>query len=238
MLKIAICDDEYITAEHYYKQISEIFKNSDTACELDLFTDSGKLLASLYSGSRWDIYFLDIDMPLVNGLDLGQKIREFDINCYLIYVSIRCECVYDSLRTKPFRFIPKDQFQSMIGDCIQDLLADMNTESENEFVTFENRTAIYRFPISDIVYVQSTDKYISLSLKNHTQTESIRFRMSDIEQQLLPHGFIRIHKSYLVNYRYIRSIQSSYILLDDKTQLPVSRYRLEDIKTTFRRLTL
>ena len=237
-VNIAICDDEYITAEYYYGQIEQLFKNADVSCQIDLFTDSGKLLAALYGEKRWDVYFLDIDMPLINGLELGKKIREVDPGSYLIYISIHRECVYDSLKAKPFRFIPKDEFQSRIGSCISDLLSDCRSETESDYVTFENRTSIYRYRITDILYVQSIDKYISLFLKEEGRTESIRYKMSDMEKLLLPHGFIRIHKSYLVNYRCIKSIQPTCVILDDKRQLPVSRYRLEEIKTEFRRLTL
>jgi len=113
-MKIAICDDEYITAEYYYEQIERIFKEYSTECEIELFTDSGKLLTSLYEGKRWDICFLDIDMPLIDGLSLGQKLRELDMDCYLIYVSIHREYVYESFKARPFRFIPKDEFQSEI----------------------------------------------------------------------------------------------------------------------------
>ena len=151
-MKIAICDDEYITAEYYYEQIEQIFKEYSTECEIDLFTDSGKLLTSLYEGKRWDVCFLDIDMPLVDGLSLGQKLRELDMYCYLIYVSIHRECVYESFKARPFRFIPKDEFQSQISGCIADILADCRTESEQDYVTFENRTSMYRFRIDDIIY--------------------------------------------------------------------------------------
>ena len=142
-MKIAICDDEYITAEYYYEQIEQIFKEYSTECEIELFTDSGKLLTSLYEGKRWDICFLDIDMPLIDGLSLGQKLRELDMDCYLIYVSIHRECVYKSFKARPFRFIPKDEFQSEISGCIADILADCHAESEQDYVTFENRTSMY-----------------------------------------------------------------------------------------------
>lgn len=237
-MTIAICDDEYITAEYYYGQIEQIFKECSAECEIDLFTDSGKLLTALYEGKRWDICFLDIDMPLINGLSLGQKLRELDMNCYLIYVSIHRECVYESFKARPFRFIPKDEFPSQISGCIADILADCRTESEQDYVTFENRTSMYRYRIDDILYIQSIDKYVTIFLKDDQQSEALRFKMSDMEQKLIPYGFIRIHKSYLVNYRYIKNIQPTCVVLDNKKQLPVSRYRLDDIKIEFRRLTL
>lgn len=238
MFKIALCDDEFVTINYYYEHLTQLFRKLNVECTIDMFTDSGKLLAALYGEQRWDIYFMDIDMPLIGGLSLGKKIRELDSDCYLIYVSIHRESVYDSLEAKPFRFIPKDEFQSRIEPCILDILEDYHTESESNFVVLENRSSMYRYRISDIIYVQSLDKYITLYLTDHQQTEAIRYKMSDLETQLEPHGFIRIHKSYLVNYQFIKSIQPAGILLDDGNKLPVSRMRLDEIKTTFRRLTL
>ena len=155
-MKIAICDDEYITAEYYYEQIEQIFKEYSTECEIWAFYQTAENSSLLYmKGKRWDICFLDIDMPLIDGLSLGQKLRELDTDCYLIYVSIHRECVYESFKARPFRFIPKDEFQSEISGCIADILADCHAESEQDYVTFENRTSMYRFRIDDIIYVQS-----------------------------------------------------------------------------------
>lgn len=237
-MRIMLCDDEPVTIDYYYGHLSKLFEKMGVSCVIDTCTDSGRLLAQLYNGAQWDVYFLDIDMPLINGLDLGKKIREQDRGCYLIYVSIHRERVYDSLETRPFRFIPKDEFLSRIEPCIRDILADCRTESESDFVVLENPTVLYRYRIADIIYAQSLDKYIRLFLTEGAQTESIRYKLSDLERQLLPHGFIRVHKSYLANFRFIKSISSAGILLDDGKTLPVGRTRLEEIKHTFRRLTL
>lgn len=237
-MRIILCDDEPVTIQYYREHLSGLFQKLGVECTIDTYTDSGRLLAELYNGSRWDVYFLDIDMPLIGGLELGRKIRELDRSCYLVYISIHRERVYDSLETRPFRFIPKDEFLSRIEPCIRDILADCHMESESDFVVLENRTVLYRYRISDIIYAQSLDKYICLFLTEDKQTESIRYRLSDLEKQLVPHGFIRIHKSYLVNYRFIKSISSASILLDNGRLLPASRIRLNEIKNTFRRLTL
>lgn len=238
MLRIVLCDDEYITLNYYYEHLTRLFKNIGVDCTIDLFTDSGKLLSELYQNKRWDVYFLDIDMPLIDGIGLGKKIRSFDSGSYLIYISIHRERVYESFEARPFRFIPKDEFQNKIEACIHDLIEDCTKENEQDYVFFETKTSQYRYKISDILFIQGMDKYITLELANQGSSESIRYRLSDAEQHLTSNGFIRIHKSYLVNYQYIKSIQPTAVILDDNRKLPISRGRLEEIKTTFRRLTL
>ncbi len=62
----------------------------------------------------------------------------------------------------------------------------------------------------------------------------IRYKISDMEKCLEPYPFLRIHKSYLVNCRYIYSLQSKTVTLEDGTVLPVSRYRFLEIQSKFK----
>jgi len=146
MLKIAICDNEYITVNANYEKINGILTEMKAEFEIDTYTDSGKLLAELYNGKRWDIYFLDIDMPMVGGLELGGKIRSLDSSCYLIYVSIHREQVFQSLKTKPFRFLPKDEFNTYIYPCIEDILDDIKNQTQPHNLVLEIGNTIFRLP--------------------------------------------------------------------------------------------
>lgn len=237
MLEIAICDDEFITANYYYERISYTLTEMNIAHRISLFTDSGKLLSELYHGKKWNVYFLDIDMPLVDGLDLGHKIHESDHDAYIVYVSIHREKVYESLKNRPFRFIPKDEFDGEILDCIRDLLQDMQTDND-DYIVLDVGSDIFRFKTDDVMYIQSMDKYVKFYTRDHEVSSSIRYKLSALEKELEVKGFIRTHKSYLVNYRAIRRILSNAIELDDRTRLPLSQMRVDQIKNTYRRLIL
>ena len=55
-----------------------------------------------------------------------------------------------------------------------------------------------------------------------------------MEKRLEPYQFLRIHKSYLVNYRYIYSLQNKTVTLEDGTVLPISRYRFLEVQSKFK----
>lgn len=238
MLRFVLCDDEPVTLNYYFEYLTKQMRQLKSECSIDKFTDSGELLSCLYNGHRWDVYFLDIDMPLIGGLDLGKKIREFDRDCCLVYISIHREKVWDSLENRPFRFIPKDEFSLRIDACLKDILAEFRQEKDAASLVLDTQGQIFRFSIDEIMYIQSLDKYVLIFLKNGTKTDAIRYRMADLEEKLAPQGFIRIHRGYLVNYLYIKSIRTAEVVMDDGARLPVSRLRLNEIKATYRRLTL
>lgn len=58
--------------------------------------------------------------------------------------------------------------------------------------------------------------------------------LTDFEQKLAPFGFIRVHKSYLVNCRYIYAVGKRQVILDDKTEILLSRYRVNEVKNKLR----
>ena len=60
---------------------------------------------------------------------------------------------------------------------------------------------------------------------------SFRYTISAAEELLAPAGFLRIHKSYLVNYRAIARIQKDHVLLTDGQRLPLSKHRYQDVIT-------
>ena len=108
-------------------------------------------------------------------------------------------------KVQPFRFIRKSHFQSDLSEALEKYLRQNETEKEDRILTLEIQNEIYRFSIHDIMYIQSKDNYLDIVTdKNHVL---IRYKISDMERLLESYQFLRIHKSYLVNYRYIYTLQ-------------------------------
>ncbi len=81
--RIAVCDDEPI----FIEKIKHILLD----CEIDGFTDSGRLLQALEDGRGYDVIFLDIAMPGLDGIGLAREIRETDEDVIIVFVTSRVE---------------------------------------------------------------------------------------------------------------------------------------------------
>ena len=85
--------------------------------------------------------------------------------------------------------------------------------------------------ISDILYFEFMIGLFNQTFHGKHRTTIRRFK--DVEDVFIPKGFILIHRSCLVNERYIKSIGNLDITLDNEEKLPISRYRLEEVKKSF-----
>jgi len=171
-------------------------------------------------------------MPRIDGLTLASKIRSLDSDAVILFVSAKEEYVFDAIKVQPFRFIRKSHFQSDLSEALEEYLCQNKTEKDNHILTLEIQNEIYRFSVQDIIYIQAKDNYLDIvTNKNHVL---IRYKISDMEKLLESYQFLRIHKSYLVNYRYIYTLQNKTVTLENGMTLPVSRYRLSEVQTKFK----
>ena len=87
--------------------------------------------------------------------------------------------------------------------------------------------------IDEICYIEGSRKEQEIWLTGQKNPTSVRSSMQDLERQLTPWGFLRVHKGYLVNYRYIHMFKGNDIILEDGTAVPVSRRKMAEVKEQY-----
>lgn len=229
---IAICEDNFSSLSYIEQSVQKFLSARGYHGIISSYSSSFNLYNLIQEGIRFELYFLDIDMPKVNGLTLASAIRQLDEHAAILFVSAKEEYVFEAIKVQPFRFIRKSHFQSDLCEALEEYLRQNQTEKDADIVTVEAQNEIYRFFVRDILYIQAKDNY--LDIVTNKKSTLIRYKISDMETLLAPYQFLRIHKSYLVNYRYIYTLQGKVVTLENGTQLPVSRYRLSEIQTKFK----
>lgn len=224
-MKIYVCDDE----EEMAKLIAQEVENNLTiSAEVSIFTDPIKMY-EIYETVKAEIIFLDIDMPGMDGIDIANKLRQSEDNVYIIFITNREEMVFQSIQYKPFRFIRKSMMNIEIREAMSALLKEL-LKTETELI-IEKAGKMYRLKYKDIIYVTSEKHNIHIICNNDVYT--IRRKLSDIEEKLTTNMFIRTHVGYLVNPLYICSIGDKKIILDNNSEIPISRSRLEEVKEKY-----
>lgn len=87
--------------------------------------------------------------------------------------------------------------------------------------------------VEELIYVASEGHYINYHLREREKPEVDRNSLSKAEEQLSDYGFVRIHRSYLIKVSAIKALYAAKVLLNDGTELPVSRTYKDAIRERF-----
>lgn len=232
LINIAICDDDLIFASKVETILLEISKKQMIKMNIEVFSDGAELWNDISMGKNvYELLYLDIEMDRINGIEIAKKIRENDTNAILIYISSYDNYFIDLFEVEPFRFIKKPVdnhiFEEYFNKAYERILKDE--------VYFEYRfnKVTYKLPINSIIYFESSGRLINIKYKEGNG--KFYGKLSNIEKQLkdgkIP--FLRIHQSYLVNYRYVCKISYSNVILFDGTVLQISEDRQKEIRERY-----
>ena len=236
MLKIALLDDDKTALLISKGAIESFFHEKNIAISLDAFSSPVNFLA-MAKEENYRLVFLDIDMPEINGLEAGKKLKEFNPQTDIIYLSQREDLVFDTLVLHPFGFIRKSKIIQDFANVLELFVnTALNTNSENKKITFSTKTETMSADIDNVMYIEGNRNYQTFYLKDGS-TFDARVLMGDLEEKLKDQGFIRIHKGYLVNYLYIRQIGNNEVNLTNNKSLPMSNKRKEEIMEKYLSIT-
>ena len=229
MINIVICDDDNIFLDFIQDSIIKILEDKKEDIKIHKFK-SGMELLKAYDNidELFDIILLDIDMPEIDGLKLAEIIRKEDEKTILIFLTSMEEEVYKTFKYNTFRFIRKTHMDKELEEALTSAIEKLSEEKH----IFKTNLGEIALTIDEILYFEFIDRVVHIVTFDDKFRTNIR-RFKDIEDEFLPKGFVGIHRSCIVNQNYIKSVGDLEIELDNGEKLPVSRYRMEDVKKAF-----
>ncbi len=197
---------------------------------VDIYTfPNGEAFFATIGTRNYQLVILDIDMPGKSGIEISELLRNQEINTTIIFISSHDSYVFQSLHYQPLRFIRKNRLED---ELIESLHAYYKLVNKSEpLYTFKTPNQDIILPIKEVLYFEVYTHNTTV----HCIHDSFIMRrtLNFIESEMKPYGFIRIHKSYLVSFRYIYSINPNSIILTNQTELPISRGKNKYIKEQY-----
>lgn len=230
MLRIAICDDEQFYREKMRMLLERYFKKCGLPYEILTFTSGEDFLKQCENRVKYDIVFMDISMEKLDGMQTAQQIRAFHSDTDIVFVTAFLDYALEGYKVNAVRYILKDTLDGAVVECMDAILRKKKA-SQVSFSFMEGEKKLYT---DNILYVESR-KHKSVFF--YLETEIVHYQIYDkldtIEEKLSGYGFLRIHKSYLVNLKHIRKISNYAVMLDTGEELPVPRLRYQAVKEAF-----
>jgi len=221
MFRIALCDDEPTICAEIERILIRLRGEKKLDLQIEVFLSGEELCKALDRGEVFHLLYLDVRMKLLDGIEVSRKIRDefLDETLQIVYVSSSREHTMQMFENRPMNFLPKPVSEEDIERTLQKA---MSLWSRDKTVfEFNNNNNQYRVKVNEITYFESDNKKILV----HTLTGTFEFygKLSQVEQQLDAQNFVWIHKSYLVNYIYIREAKYEEVTMSSGLRLPISQ---------------
>jgi DNA-binding LytR/AlgR family response regulator len=220
-IKIAVCDDEHRQTEYIAMLASGWANANNVKITIDLFDGAENFKAA---EKTFDILLLDIEMGKQNGIDLAREIRRYDTKLIIIFITGFSDYMPEGYDVSALHYLMKpvkeDKFFEVLDKAVKNLAQNTKT------LALTADGAAHRILLSKIRYIESQDHYIVV----RTGSEEYRAKMnlSEIEKSL-DNSFFRCQRSFIVNLRFVYKITRTAVVLDDMTEIPLSRNLYEAI---------
>ena len=231
-IKIALCDDDVKALPVIAGAAESAFQEKGIYTDIHRFT-SGKALLQAMEQTRFQVILLDIEMPGMDGIAVGKRIRAQGGDTQIVYVSEAESRVFESFLVQPLGFVRKSNFLNDIAAVVELYVKTCSQDERGDYIEFHTRSGILALKSRQIRYIEGSRNYQLLYLEGQQEPTEVKMTMEKLEAATRLYDFIRIHKGYLVNYRYIQRISAASVTLLDGTQLPIGRSKAAEVKSKY-----
>lgn len=217
MINIAIVEDEASAAKILQSILDTYASENGVSFRITFFTDAVSFLTNYKKG--YDIVFMDVELPMLNGMDAAFKLREFDKQIIIIFVTNMTQFAVRGYEVDALYYIVKPINYQNTAYKLKRALSILSANHGAE-VTLRQANGLIRLSTQSLMYVE----IISHKLVYHTETETHTAygSLSEVENDLRSHHFFRCNSCYLVNAHYISSISGLMVKLLNGEQLKIS----------------
>lgn len=217
-IRLAIVEDDRTASETLKEYILRYGKENSVQFSIRQFPDAVGLLDQ-YS-AEYDIIFMDIQMPYLNGMDAAHRLRAMDQKVILIFITSLAQYAVEGYEVDAMSYLVKPinyyEFAMKLGKAIKKV-----PFVSAAVIILNTKSGDIRLAQEDIRYVEISGHWVVYHTLggDYSQYSSL----SKVEAQLSAEEFVRCNSCYLVNLLYVQQVNSMYVVLDNGTELKISQ---------------
>lgn len=220
-MRIILCDDDITCCKQYAWMLRKIKEEHSFNFSVQICNNGEQLLFLSEDLLSSDIILLDIMMPGIDGIQTAKKLRSYGIDSKIIFLTSLSDKMLDAFDVFAYHYIIKDSVsKEKFSEIISKAVGDSEEEADEQLIfTYRNKNCV--IPIKDISYLEVQNHKVFVYYKQ--EHFEIYDTLSNMEQRFAKHGFIRIHKSFMVSLNQIAKLSTTSCLLRSGLILPVGR---------------
>lgn len=229
-INIAVCDDSKETCAQVEKVLDAILRQKDIQHEIDVFY-TGEGLCRELSRTSYDLIFLDIELPGMNGVETGKYIRNTvnDEKVQIAYISSKQGYAMELFDVRPIDFLIKplsrDRLESIINKYVR-----ITSPNQDRF-TYKKSYDFYRVKLSDVLFFKSDGRKVIIVMLNGK--DEFYDTLNNVYSRVKNNKFLYVHKSVIVNYNFIKKYTYSRVTMINGEEFKVSQSRQTIIRDMY-----
>jgi len=206
-MRIFICDDDSLFIDELKKYITCYFEHNHLKCpEISCFSNGEDLLSN---ANKIDILFLDIEMPGMNGIYIGQELKRKNEKIIIFIVTSFAEYLDQAMRFHVFRYLSKPIDKQRLFRNLKDAIDLYHTMTIK--IPVETKQGVYTISASSIISIEAIGRKIIVhtTLKDFESIHNMLFWL----EYLPKNCFFQTHRSYIINFEHVTDFNHTLIHL-------------------------
>lgn len=235
-MRIAICDDFAVYREQFLYIVNEYFIDKNQNVTVTTYNDGKSLLNDIEKNGGFDIYILDVLMPELTGIELGNSLRQLGHNGQIIYLTSSEEYAIDAFRTKAFNYILKPIDKYELFSTLDEVISIMSAQDVTSIIV-KTKNSEVRLPNKSIMYANMNKRIVIYHLTDGQTVESLTIRTTfaeAVKELLQDNRFVLCGASTIINLSYITIIDKDSIQFQDSSQLYVGVRACKHLRSVWR----
>lgn len=222
-MKLAICDDDSADIAYVTGLIDVWRKQTGTMVELISFPTAEALLFAWEENRDMDILLLDIEMGEMSGVELARHLRQAGARMQIIFITGYMDYIAEGYDVEALHYLLKPVTQERLGQVLDRATERLRTREHMLQLTMQD--GVVCLPVYEIRYLEVMRNYTTV---HASEDYCVKRSLNDLEGEL-DESFCRIHRSFIVNLRFVRRVTRTEVILKDGTALPLSRRHYEKL---------
>lgn len=234
MLNIAICDDNIGDLSNMVSLIGDYqaLQRDKNSIHTSSFQNAFDLIASMEGGQNYDLVLLDVLMPYLTGMDAAKEIRGFNQDAKIIFMTSSPEFAVDSYSVNAYYYALKPLWKEQLFVLLDRVIAESQIHLGNSLL-IKSKTGLTRIYTSRLEFAEVVGRTIFYHLSDDAIIEATG-TITQLENMLIDNpGFIRTHRSYIVNMEHIDTLRQREILMQTGYLVPLARANYNQVKSAY-----
>jgi DNA-binding LytR/AlgR family response regulator len=230
-LRVLAVDDELPALD----DLARVLRAQSAVAEVETAASGEEALHAL-TGEHYDVVFLDVRMPGLDGVELARVLRRFAEPPALIFVSAYESAAVEAFELRALDYLLKPVSRARVAEALARV--GERREPDTDTLAVDAPGGGTRLiPRAEILYLQAHGDYVRVV---STQGRFlVRGTLGEIERRWAPYGFHRVHRRFLVNLRRAAEVRpqlngTALLILADGAELPIARREVADLRRRLR----